>query len=251
VRRRGDVVLRPARPWSRTVVALLRHLEAVGYPGSPRVVGDGFDADGREALAFVPGTPAPPNGWSDDACDGLGVLLRDLHRATSTFRPPPDAVWRPWYGRALPATVPVIGHGDTAPWNVVARDGLPVAFVDWETAGPFDAIFELAHTGWLNAQLYDDDVAALDGLPDAAVRARRLALIVDGYGLPCGDRAALVDRMVEIAVLSAREDAVESGVTRDSGGTAIVWGVVWRTRSAAWMVRNRPLLLRALGATGP
>lgn len=244
-------MLRPARPWSRTVVALLRHLEAVGYAGSPRVVGDGFDADGREALAYVPGGPAPANGWSDDACDALGVLLRDLHRATSTFRPPPDALWRPWYGRALRTTVPVIGHGDTAPWNVVARGGMPVAFVDWETAGPFDAIFELAHTGWLNAQLYDDDVAALDGLPDAATRARRLALIVDGYGLPLGDRAALVDRMVEIAVLSAREDAVESAVTRDGAATPVVWGVVWRTRSAAWMIRNRPLLLRALGSTGP
>ncbi|MDQ1712937.1 MAG: hypothetical protein QOE45_2387 [Frankiaceae bacterium] len=248
VRRRGDVVLRPARPWSRTIVALLRHLEEVGYPGSPRVVGDGFDADGREVLAYVPGEPPPERGWSDDAADALGVLLRDLHRATSTFRPPPDAVWRPWFGRELPATVPVIGHGDTAPWNVVARDGLPVAFVDWETAGPFDALWELAHTGWLNAQLYDDDVAALDGLPDAATRARRLALLVDGYGLPRGDRAALVNRMVEFAVVSARADAVESGATRDGPGTAIVWGVVWRTRSAAWIVRNRPLLLRALGA---
>jgi aminoglycoside phosphotransferase (APT) family kinase protein len=179
------------------------------------------------------------------------VLLRDLHRATSTFRPPPDAVWRPWYGRSLPATVPVVGHGDTTPWNVLARDGAPVAFVDWETAGPFDAIWELAHTCWLNAQLYDDDVAALDGLPDAATRARRLALLVDGYGLPRPDRGALVDRMVELAVISAREDAVEAGVTRENGGSPLVWGVVWRTRSGAWMVRNRPLLLRALGATGP
>lgn len=240
-------MLRPARPWSPTVVELLRHLADAGYAGSPRVVGDGFDADGREALAYVPGDVGPPaGGWSEEACNALGVLLRDLHRATATFVPPPDAVWQPWFGRSLPPYVPVIGHGDTAPWNVVARDGVPVAFVDWETAGPFDAVWELAHTGWLNAALYDDDVAALDGLPDAATRARRLASLVEGYGLPRADRASLVDRMVELAVVSAREDAVEAGVTRDDPRPA--WGVVWRARSGAWIVRNRPLLLRALGA---
>jgi len=31
---------------------------------------------------------------------------------------------------------PVYGHGDVGPWNIVARDGIPIAFVDWEFAGP-------------------------------------------------------------------------------------------------------------------
>ena len=54
-RRRDDVVLREAGPWSATVLALLRHLEAAGFAGAPRVVGSGFAADGREMLSYIPG----------------------------------------------------------------------------------------------------------------------------------------------------------------------------------------------------
>jgi hypothetical protein len=234
--RRGDVVLRPAHSWSRTVVALLQHLESVGYEGAPRVVGDGFD-DGREALRWLPGTTDHAGVWSPDAAHAIGALLRGLHDATASFVPPPDAVWRPFFGRTLPGTAPVIGHGDTAPWNVLARDGVPVAFVDWETAGPFDALWELAHTAWLNAYLHDDDVAERDGLPGPDARAALLRAIADGYGLPRAERPALVDRMVEYAVHSAREDALDPGHER---------GAVWRVRGASWMLRHRDLLLRAL-----
>jgi Ser/Thr protein kinase RdoA (MazF antagonist) len=217
-------------------VALLRHLEDAGYAAAPRVVGDGFDADGREALAWLPGTTEHEGCWSPPAAAALGGLLRGLHAATASFVPPPDAVWRPWFGRSLPGSAPVVGHGDTAPWNVLARDGVPVAFVDWETAGPVDALWELAQTAWLNAYLHDDDVAERDGLPGPGQRAEVLRALVDGYGLPRADRPTLLERMVEYAVHSAREDALE-GLER---------GTVWRVRSAAWMLRHRPLLLRAL-----
>jgi hypothetical protein len=59
-RRRQDVVLHTAGPWSRSVMALLKHLEAVGFEGAPRPVGDGFDADGREAITYIPGTTPHP-----------------------------------------------------------------------------------------------------------------------------------------------------------------------------------------------
>ena len=45
--RHGNTILRPAGPWTPAVRALLRHLEEVGFPGSPRVVGDGYDQGGR------------------------------------------------------------------------------------------------------------------------------------------------------------------------------------------------------------
>ena len=35
--RHGDTILRPAGPWTPAVHALLRHLEEVGFPASPRV----------------------------------------------------------------------------------------------------------------------------------------------------------------------------------------------------------------------
>lgn len=51
--RLGDVVHRPARPWTASVHAVLRHLEAVGFDGAPRVLG--FDESGREMLTYMPG----------------------------------------------------------------------------------------------------------------------------------------------------------------------------------------------------
>jgi hypothetical protein len=62
-RLRQDVVLRTAGPWSRSVLALLRHLEDVGFPAAPRLVGDGFAPDGREAVTFIPGTSPHPAVW--------------------------------------------------------------------------------------------------------------------------------------------------------------------------------------------
>jgi hypothetical protein len=150
------------------VHALLRHLEDVGFGAAPPLVGSGLDADGREVLTFIDGEFTQPGPWSLDAAAAAGRLLRDLHRATRSFRPPPDAVWFPWPGRDLGRPVKVIGHCDVAPWNIVARDGLPVALIDWETAGPVDPLVELAQLAWLNAKLHDDIVARREHLPPLA-----------------------------------------------------------------------------------
>jgi hypothetical protein len=251
-RRSGDVVLREAGPWSPTVLRLLRHFEAVGFAGAPTVIGDGFAPDGRETLGYVEGSSPHPRAWSDEAAPAIGRLLREAHDASATFDPGVDAVWKPWFGRDLPGTHPVIGHCDTGPWNVVATAGIPTAFIDWEFAGPTDAHWELAEATWLNAQLHDDDLAEKLDLPDAATRARQARSILDGYGLPAARRIGFLDAMVEFAVHSARADAVEYGVTAETmsgttqSGYPFVWGITWRTRSASWMLRNRPLLERAL-----
>jgi aminoglycoside phosphotransferase (APT) family kinase protein len=250
-RRRHDVVLRQAGPWSATTLALLRHLEEVGFTGAPRVVGDGVAADGREMLSFVPGESPQPHPWSDDGVAEVGRLLRRLHEAAATFVPPSPAVWQSWFGRDLPGADPVISHCDLGPWNIIAREGLPVAFVDWEFAGPVDAVWDLAQTAWLNAQLHDDDVAERNGLGPVGHRARQLRLLVDGYGLARDRRGDLVDRMIEFAVHSARDEAVQARVTPESGavdewGYPVLWAVTWRARSASWMMRHRTVLEEAL-----
>ena len=248
---RDGVVLRPAGPWSGAVQSLLRHLEEAGFAGAPRVVGTGFAEDGREALTFVPGASPRPYAWTDDGVAGVGRLLGDFHAAVASFVPPPDAAWRPWWGRDLPGSAPIIGHCDTGPWNIVARDGLPVALIDWEFAGPVDALWELAHTAWLNAQLHDDDLAERLGLPPAAGRARQLGLLLDAYALERARRPALVTMMIELAVHAARAEAVQYDVTADStsavtpSGFPVLWAITWRARSASWMLRNRRLLERA------
>lgn len=248
--RRGDVVLKAGGPWASTVIALLRHLERVGFTGSPRVVGEGLAPDGRLMVSFVPGESAHPRAWADGEVGRIGELLREFHDATATFEVPDDAQWQStWLHEVHPRGELLIGHGDTAIWNIVGRDGSPEAFVDWEFAGPIDRITELAYTVWLNAQLHDDDLAALQGLPDAVTRARHARSILDGYGLPSHRRQEVVDRMIELAVHAARAEAVQARVTPDSteavdeNGFPVLWAITWRARSASWMMRHRALLL--------
>ncbi len=38
----------------------------------------------------------------------------------------------------------IVSHGDLGPWNTVYRDGLPVAFIDWDGAQPVDPVADLA-----------------------------------------------------------------------------------------------------------
>ena len=80
-------------PWAPGVIALLRHLEQLGFEGAPRIVGS-YAADGRLAVTYVPGKSPHPRAWSDEAVGRIGELLRRLHTATTSFAAPADAVWQ-------------------------------------------------------------------------------------------------------------------------------------------------------------
>jgi hypothetical protein len=252
VHRRGDTVIRDAGPWTPAVHSLLRHLEEAGFAAAPRLVGSGLDPDGRETLTFIEGEFTQPGPWSLDGAAALGALLRDLHRATGSFRPPPGAVWFPWHGRDLGGPAGVIGHCDVAPLKIVARRGLPVALIDWETAGPVDPLVELAQLCWLNAKLHDDIVAELEGLPPAAERARQVAAIADAYGLTAGERRGLFGVIVDFAICDAAAEADDAAVTPDlTAHPTALWAMAWRARSAAWMIRHRRIFEAALARGAP
>jgi hypothetical protein len=247
--RRGGTVLRPAGPWTPAVHGLLRYLERAGFAGAPRVVGDGYDAQGREVLTFVEGTFVHPHAWSDEGIWHAGRLLRALHDATAGFRPSADATWCPGpFRTSFGAPGTVVTHGDAGPWNLAARDGLPVAFIDWDTAGPAGRLDEVAAAGWWNAQLHDDDVARRQGLPPADARAAQLGYFLDGYRLTAAEREGLVTRMIEYAIRDCAAEAVKAGVTPGSADPGPLWSLAWRSRSAAWMIRHRTLLENAVAA---
>jgi hypothetical protein len=241
--RRGMVVHRETGPWAPAVHALLRHLEAVGFEYSPRVVGNGFDEEGRETLTFIPGASLHPGPWPSEAMFALGSLLARLHAATETFVPPADARWRPWFGRELGSGRRVIGHCDLGDWNIIADAGQPVALIDWEQAGPVDPLVELAQLCWLNAHLFDDDLVERLQIPELRTRASNLAAILDGYGLPRSRRAELVETMIQLSFHDAANEAREAAITPESTGpTEALWAMAWRSRSAVWMDRNRSAL---------
>lgn len=247
VTRLEDVVFRQAAPWSATTLALLRHLEDAGFAEAPCVIGSGFDAQGREMLSFVAGDSPHPYPWDDAALPLLGGMLRRLHATAASFVPPADAVWRPWFGRSL-GQPSVIGHCDTGAWNIIARDRLPVALVDWEAAGPVDPLVELAQACWLNALLFDDDLAESLGLAPVEARARQVRLLLDGYELPRAQRVGFAGRMRDFAILCAANEAIEAGITPETTDPSALWALTWRTRSAAWLVRHHDTLEHAITA---
>lgn len=243
---KGQVVVREAGPWAPTVHALLSHLEKVGFSGAPRVVGSGFDSEGREMLTYIEGNFVHPGPWDEPSLFKIGQLLRDLHRSTASFPIPEDAQWREWHGRSLGNPNTGIGHCDTGPWNLLIRDDFSCALIDWEVAGPVDPLIDLAQCGWLNAQLHDDDIAELNGLAPLQERAFHLRCILDGYELPHSQRVGFVEKMIEFAIHDAAVQAIEGHVTPETSDASSLWAITWRTRSASWMQRHKSVLERAI-----
>ncbi len=108
--------------------ALLRHLEAAGFPGSPRLAGSGIAPDGREMLNFIEGGTNHSRAWSRDGVAAVGRLLRRLHDATASFEPPAGARWQDWGAIVRPGPDDpdrVIGHRDTVPGTWWRRMACP------------------------------------------------------------------------------------------------------------------------------
>ncbi|MFE5323064.1 phosphotransferase [Paenibacillus sp. NPDC056579] len=244
VSQKGNVVLRPSGPWSPYVFSLLRHIRETSGLLVPSIVGPGFDSEGREMLSYIEGEFVHPGPWSDDALVEVGRMLRRLHDAGARFEPEANAVWKPWFLRDVGESKRVYSHGDIAPWNMVTRDEMPVALIDWEFAGPVDPMAELARVCWLFPQLHDDDVGEKVGLPSLEVRARQLRLLADAYGIDPSQRSSLFDLILEVVVRETAEEAIEKRVTPDCVGP--LWGIAWRARAASWIVRNRVVLHNAL-----
>ncbi|MEJ3748101.1 aminoglycoside phosphotransferase family protein [Actinomycetes bacterium KLBMP 9797] len=209
VRRTGDVVRRPAGPWTPAVHALLAHVTAAGFAGAPRP--HGFDADGREVVDFIPGEvghyPLPGYVRSDATIEAVGRLLRAYHDATVDFTPPPGATW------FLPPRAPaeVICHGDVAPYNCVFRDGRPVAFIDFDTVHPGPRVWDLAYAAYRFVPLAA--ASNPDSYGTVADQARRLRLLCDAYGVDGADRSRLVP-----AVLDRLEAVIDLIRTRAAAG---------------------------------
>ena len=195
--RRGDRLLRPTGPWSPAVHEYLRHLDAARFDGSPRVLGI---EDDQEVLTFIDGDVAvdpqwepghghrlPPYARTDVALCGAADLLRQLQAAASGFQP---AITSYRFRPRPPRAGEIISHGDLGPWNTVYRDGIPVAFIDWDSAGPVSPLDELADAAWTFVPLAPPRQlleAGFEPLPDLPARLR---LFVEAYGLT--DRKAIL-----------------------------------------------------------
>lgn len=248
----GDTVRRPRQEQSEFVAAYLGHLEAVGFRGAPRFLG--VDTRGRDVLDYVPGdVPGdPPEAWActDEVVAGIGRLVRALHDASAGWAPPPELRW---FGRDrvipgmppelvdLPGRPELVAHCDVTPQNVVFRDGMPVALVDFDLARPTRRVADLLTTAmwWVPLQHPDDRAPAQR---DVDVPAR-FTLFMDAYGLP----GPAQDELLELADPMWRRSWLlmrDNGLTR-GGGWARMWDegvgdVIERRR--AWFAAERAAL---------
>lgn len=226
----GDTVRRSTGPWTPAVHALLRHLERVGFDGAPRVLG--FDPQGREILTYVPGDVprgASPEVATDRALAAVARLLRRYHRATSGFSLPPGVGWHG--AEADPGPGSVVCHNDLAPRNTVFREGIPVAFVDFDLASPARPAWDVAHLAWQFVPIADDEGCTRQGWTPPPDRPGRLRILCDGYGLPEKDRSEFP------GLLSRRMEASASGIE-----TLAAEGVPTHQR---WVEEGVPTMIRA------
>jgi aminoglycoside phosphotransferase (APT) family kinase protein len=246
----GDTVRRPLRPFSLTVQAYLAHLRDAGFTGAPLPFG--VDEQGREMLSFVPGevprNPLPPETAGDDVLVALARLIRALHEASAGWVPPAGAVWGgtpATVGRPVSERAELVSHCDYYPGNVVFRDGLPAALIDFDLAHPTTRLYDMANALWFWAPLRDprDRAPAFAG----ADIPHRVAVFADAYGMSARHRAELAPFAVDMA-RRYHEDS------RASAELDPVFRKLWEDgakdelpRAEAWLRESAPAITARLG----
>ena len=240
----GDTVRRPLRPFSLTVQAYLAHLHDVGFTGAPLPLG--VDEQGREVLSFVPGDVArwlpPEETAGDDVLAALARLIRALHEASAGWAPPPDAVWGGTpanQGRPTTARTELVSHRDYALGNVIFRDGLPVALIDFDLARPTTRVYDIVNALWYWAPLRDPRDRS-PALADADI-PHRVALFADAYGMTARQRAVLMPLAVDV-VRRYRQDS------RDSAELDPVWRKLWEKGASVYLPRAEAWIREAAPA---
>jgi len=214
IQRVGDTVRRPTGAHSEFVHAVLRHLEARGFTGAPRYLGA---EPGVEIVSFVGGEVPQELGWFSAAqFTAAARLLRELHDATCDF----DGL----------ASHQVICHGDVSPCNSVFRDGLPVAFIDFDAAHPGTRREDVGYAAWLWLDLGDSDL-------DPTAQGRRLGEFVTAYEA-FDSRDAIPAVLDAQAELSSRLGAPPT--TRE-----------WAESCRRWSIANRAALAAGLASAAP
>ncbi len=198
VARVGNEVRRPSNPNSAAIHRLLTHVRAQGFEGASQPVG--IDPDGSERLVFVEGdVPIPPYpDWAqaDAALATTAQLIRGLHDASVGFDHA-DTQWSRelFDGDADPeADEIVMCHNDVCMENIVFRNGLAVALLDFDFAAPGRRAHDIAAFARMCVPIDDDESASLLGWHPAD-HPHRLAVIADAYGLDARQRIELLARL--------------------------------------------------------
>lgn len=235
----GPHVLRPSTPHTGSVHTFLSALSDVGFEGASEPVG--IDEDGRERLVFIEGdVPAPPYpDWSqsDAALASIARLLRGLHDAARRF----DPRGHKWADDLVdPAGGNLVCHNDVELSNVVFRDGIAVALIDFEFAAPGRPVYDLAHLARLCVPIeHEFDRSRMGWNP--ADGPARLRIVADAYGLDRAGRTELLaamDDAIDQIEAAARRSLEEIGGPARSA-IAKTGGIEKYDRRREWWMQHR------------
>jgi hypothetical protein len=240
----GSTVRRPMGEHSPVVHGVLRHLEAVEFDGSPRLLG--IDDRGREVLTFVEGEVAgrPWPAWVADESRALSVarLVRRLDDALVPLGIPEgyeDSARQDGSPAPVGPTPSFLGHRDVTPENVVFRAGQAHALIDFDFVRPSSRVDEVVSllTWWAGWMAPQDRNSVLRPI-DPADRGRRL---VDAYGLTMEDR----EWVVPVAISTAQRAwfSMRDRAERLGGG----WRRMW-SEGVGDRIQRREQWLREQGA---
>lgn len=232
------------RPDAASTHALLQHLEAVGFPGTPRLLG--IDAQGREVLTFVEGEavlpPYPAWGLTDESLVSVANLLRDFHDATVGFIGE-TYEWSVQLPRPF-RDGRVISHNDPNLDNVIFRNGRAVALIDFDLSAPGARVWDIACAARLWAPLRSDA-----DIHDArrGHSLTRFRMFVDAYGVDDDDRAQIVDAVATTHAWCY--DVVTDGAEGGNTSFAEYWqagGAARAARTQAWFKQEYGSMRAAL-----
>ncbi len=244
----GDTVRRDPDKGPPAMIAVLQHLQSVGFTAAPSILG--LDACGRLVLDYIPGRAAvrPFARWmfSDRTLVSVATLLRAFHNAMRSFAPPEGLEWPNPPSSDFAGDV--VCHQDVSFANVIFRRGRACALIDFEELGLAAAVWDVARAARHWAPLLaPEDAAAID--PSLVARPlERLALFADSYGLSVPDRA----RFAEAAIQNADESfaRMRRGALRGHPGYLSEWmgpAALRNRRARGWMEDNRAAIARCLG----
>lgn len=142
--RLGNLVLRPADE-DPAIEQLIIEVGKV-FRGIPKTFGR--DTGGRLKLEWIEGEVSELLDEDEERSKirllSVGALLRDLHESTTSIV---AEIIPASFGSLDPSGVcEVICHGDPGPGNIVFRNGVAFALIDWEMAFPGRRAWDLATT---------------------------------------------------------------------------------------------------------
>lgn len=225
--RAGDTVRRPAGPHTPFVHLLLDHLEDAGFEGAPRTLG--IDEENREILTFIEGYVPPDLAtWSDEQLVRAATLIRRFHDATA--------------GSPLAGDEEVVCHNDLSPCNTVFVEGMPSAFIDFDTAAPGPRDQDLGYALWMFLDLGPDGA-------DVHIQGHRIRMMCDAYGFDY--RADPIDAISRSQQMTLERSQARLRAGGSAGSVAYARdSVEWIRAEITWLDAHRDELEAAMAWSG-